>query len=211
MAYCAKCGKPYDEGAAFCQGCGGALNPGAAAAAPPPVPQVTAPVTAPPQATAAAAAVVPAAAPRAKRELFPSQRSMIVAIVAIVAVAAVAIAAFSFLGSAGLNGKALMAFAKQYEGTWSDQNGDKVVIDTTGGSARISVRGSDGSLLGSGKIDGDTITISDTNGEQVFSAKIDGDNISAGYSQNGTQMSLSKNVLVVKNPGNREPYTFVRH
>ena len=199
MAYCAKCGKPYNEGAAFCQGCGAALNPGAAAAEPP-------------QATAAAAAAVPAAAPRARRELFPSQRSMIVAIVAIVAVAAVAIAAFSFLGSAGLNGKALMAFARQYEGTWSDQNGDKAVIDTTGGIARISIiRGSDGSLLGSGKIDGDTITISDTNGAQVFSAKIDGDNISAGYSQNGTQMSLSKNVLVVKNPNSGETYTFVRH
>jgi hypothetical protein len=187
MGYCAKCGKPYGQGAAFCQGCGAALSPGAAAAAPPPQPQ-------------------------ARRELRGSQRLMIVAIAAIVAVAIIAVAAFPLLKSAGLNGKSLSAFVKQYEGTWTDQNGDKAVIDTTGGIARISiVRGSDGSLLGSGQIDGNTVTISDANGEQVFSATIDGANISAGYSQSGTHLSLDKNELVVSNPNSGETYTFVRH
>jgi hypothetical protein len=200
MAYCVKCGKPYEDGAAFCPGCGVALRPGATA--PPPT---SAPVVPPPTAAPAASAPV-------KRGLFPSQRSMIVAIVAIVAVAAVAIAGFSFLGSAGLNGKALVAFASTYKGTWVDQQGNKAIIDTSGGTARISIiRGSDGSQVGSATIDGGTITVSGGNGEQMFSAKIDGDNISAGYSQNGAQMSLSKNVLVVKNPSSGETYTFVRH
>ena len=194
MAYCVKCGNPHEDGTAFCSGCGVAFHPGA-----------TAPATVS-QTTAALAA-----APPVKRGLFSSRRAMMVAIVALVAVAAVVIAGFAFLGSAGLSGRSMVAFARQYEGTWVEQQtGNKAIIDTTGGIARISIiDGSDGSQVLTAKIDGDNISVTDSSGgSPVWSAKVDGDNISA--SVNGSEVSLNKNVLEYTDSHGEETHTFVR-
>ena len=192
MAYCVKCGNPHEDGAAFCSGCGAAFHPGATAPA-----------------TVAQTTATLAATPPVKRRLVSSRRAMMVAIVAIVAVAAVVIAGFAFLGSVGLSGKSMVAFARYYEGTWVEQRtGNKAIIDTTGGTARISIiDGSDGSQVLTVKIDGDNISIA-YEGGTVWSAKIDGGNISASI--NGNEMSLSKNVLEYTDSHGEETHTFVR-
>jgi hypothetical protein len=150
-----------------------------------------------------------AAMPPAKRGPHSSTRSFVLAIVAIVAVAAVVIAGFAFLGSAGLTGKAVVAFVGQYEGTWVDQQtGDKAVIDTSGGVARISIiDGSDGELA-TVTVDGDGISVAGID-SGAWTGTLDGGNISANI--NGAQLSLTKDTFVVKDPSSGESRTFVRH
>jgi hypothetical protein len=195
--YCVKCGKPFEDGSAFCPSCGTPVRPG-------------------PASVVAQAAHAPAVAAPPKRGLFSSRRSMTVAIVAIVAVAAVAavaIAGFTFLGSARLSGKTIVAFAKHYEGTWEDQQGNKAIIDTAGGVARISIiSSSDSTPVLSATVTDDNISVvSGSDGTSVFSATIHGDNISVDQvGSSGAQVSLTKNEFTVKDSSG-ETHTFVRH
>ena len=146
--------------------------------------------------TVAPATAEPTKASRKRGRLFSSQRLMVVAIVAIVAVAAIVIAGFAFLGSVGLSGRTLVAFAEQYEGTWADQEGNKAIVDTTGGVARISIISANDGELATVTIDGEEISVVGRDGE-LAAATLGGGNMSADI--NGYQYSLDRNLFVARN------------
>ena len=91
---------------------------------------------------------------------------MVIALTAIVSIAAVIVVGFFVLGSSTVRGKAMMALAKHYEGTWVDQDGNGVTIDTSGGVISARLFRSDGSKVGSFAADGDALTIGGSEGSQ---------------------------------------------
>jgi hypothetical protein len=153
MAFCVKCGERLGESAAFCAGCGAPAGGGFDA------PRAATPPARPP--------VAPGRAPQARAGGFssPSRRLMVIALTAIVSIAAVIVIGFFVLGSSAVRGKAMMALAKHYEGTWvSQQSGDGVTIDTSGGVVSVRLFRSDGSAVGSFAANGDAVTIDNSNG-----------------------------------------------
>jgi hypothetical protein len=91
---------------------------------------------------------------------------MVIALTAIVSIAAVIVIGFFVLGSSAVRGKAMVALAKHYQGTWVDQDGNGVTIDTSGGVISARLFRSDGSKVGSFAADGDALTIAASGGSQ---------------------------------------------